>query len=102
MVALVDPQCFIYSQGLQWISVEMNLTVQIPTCLELEGKLETIWFCFFIVFKVYLFILRESVCVCERRERGRGAERERISSRFRAVSAEPDMELKPMNCEIVT
>ena len=33
--------------------------------------------------------------------RGRGAEGERIPSRLHAVSAEPDMGLKPMNREIM-
>ena len=36
------------------------------------------------------------------RERDRETERERIPSRLYAVSTKPDMELDPMNCEIMT
>ena len=52
----------------------------------------------FYFFKC-LFILRER----ERASKG-GAEREgdRIPSRLHAVSAEPNMGLKPTNCEIMT
>lgn len=46
---VVDPQSFFrYSQGLQWINVEVSHTTQIPTCLELERSLEVIQSCFFI------------------------------------------------------
>ena len=44
---------------------------------------------------IYLFILRG-----EGRSRDRG--RHRIPSRLHALSAEPDMRLKPTNCEITT
>ena len=56
---------------------------------------------YFLIFKVHLFFARE-------RERastsGGGAERERetIPSRLYAVSTEPDVGLKPRNCEILT
>ena len=53
---------------------------------------------------VNLYILREGgdiACACER-GRGREGERERIPSRLRAVSAEPNVGLDLMNCEIMT
>ena len=54
------------------------------------------WF-FFLMF--ILFILRE-----RKRERVRVGEgqRERIPSRLHSVSVEPDVRLKPTNCEIMT
>ena len=57
----------------------------------------------YVVFKAYLCILRE-----RGREQGRGREREgergreRIPSRLYTVSAEPDVGLDPMNCQITT
>ena len=50
--------------------------------------------------KVYLFILRER----EQSQVGEGQreEKERIPSRFRTVSTEPDMGLEPTNLEIMT
>ena len=52
-------------------------------------------------FEVYLFILRERQ---RDREHEGGAEREvgRIPSRLHALSAKPDMGLKPANREAVT
>ena len=51
------------------------------------------------LFNVYFLILRES----ERgRERERERGRERIESRLLVVSAESNMGLDPMNCEILT
>ena len=53
----------------------------------------------FIIYKVYLFILRKTECV----SRGRAkTETERIPSRLCMASAEPDVELELMNCEIMT
>ena len=53
------------------------------------------------LFNVYFLILRESERGREReRERERG--RERIESRLLVVSAESNMGLDPMNCEILT
>ena len=45
MFVVVDLQCFRYSQGLQWLNVEMNHTIQIPICLELESCLEIVRSC---------------------------------------------------------
>lgn len=39
----------LYVEGLQWINGEMNHTIQIPTCLELEETLKNIQFCLFIL-----------------------------------------------------
>ena len=50
---------------------------------------------FYLVFNVYLFILRE-------RERERERDRDRIPSRLRAISAEPSAGLELMNWEITT
>ena len=51
----------------------------------------------FFFFNVYLFILRERVWVGEGQREG-----ERVLSRLRAVSAEPEVRLDPRNCEIMT
>ena len=42
------------------------------------------------------------MCVCKGAGRGRERGRERISSRLRAVSSEPDVGLDLMNCEMMT
>ena len=55
-----------------------------------------LFFSFFFKF-IYLFILREK----ESTSRG-GIERGRIPSRLCTASAEPNVELKLRNCEIVT
>ena len=55
--------------------------------------------------KFYLFILRERERDRERESKSRGGAergRERIPSRFHAVSTDPDAELKPTNHEIMT
>ena len=52
-------------------------------------------------FKFYSFILREREKERER-EHKKETGRDRIPSRFRAVSAEPDMGLDLTNCQIMT
>ena len=50
-------------------------------------------------FNFLKFILRETEC---KQGRGRERRRQRIPSRLRAVSVEPDQGLGPRNCEIMT
>ena len=56
---------------------------------------------FFFKFLKFIYFERESARERAQEEQ-RGRERENIPSRFHDLSTEPDAELKPTNCEIMT
>ena len=70
----------------------------IQRCLPVDRALSTLFFLMFVYF------LREREREREREEREEKGqiEEERIPSRLRAVSTEPDMGLKLTNCEVMT
>ena len=51
---------------------------------------------------MFIYFEREKESVCPSGGRGRERAGERILSRFRAVSTEPDRGLNLTNCEIIT
>ena len=74
----------------------------LPVFTFYRNKIVIVFFLLKMIFKfIYLKREKESVCVCACGRRGRDRGRERIPSRFHAVSVDPGMGFKLRNCEIM-